>query len=51
MGRVLPFIFVTTGLVAIATFQAQSERMSNAPAPLTMAGTISVESLAPAPRP
>jgi len=50
MGRVLPFIFVTTGLVAIAVFQAQADRALHPHVPLTMAGPVTVESLPPMPR-
>lgn len=34
MGRVLPFIFVTTGLVAVAVFQAHSESGNSATTPV-----------------
>lgn len=46
MGRVLPFIFVTTGLVALAVFQAQLDRAPDREIPLAMADPVTVESLA-----
>ena len=51
MGRVLPFIFVTTGLVAVAVFQAHMERSQKHVVPLALAAPVAVESLEPVRRP